>query len=144
MDVIMFAVTDCIGMSCSLGRQCKPGFSLSFLDIYGCHNVCSDYWHNYFLQPGQAVLTIAQTIFFRCLWVPSFFSVTRGATISLSLCRQYRPVISISFLYIYGCHNVWHNYFLQPGKAVLASAHSFFLLITMGAIIFVVATITTI
>ncbi len=34
-----------------------------------CQNVCSGHWHNYFLQPWQAVQASAQSIFLWCLWM---------------------------------------------------------------------------
>jgi hypothetical protein len=58
-NTYMFAAASGTTISCSLGRQYGPVLSLSFLDDYGCsmypYYVCSGLWHNYFLQPGQAV-----------------------------------------------------------------------------------------
>jgi hypothetical protein len=95
MGAIIFVGATSTTISWSLGKWIKPKLSPFFLDIYGCHYVCSD-----------------------CI------------TMSCSLSRQCKPGFSLSFLDIYGCHNVcsdyWHNYFLQPGQAVLVSPHYIF------------------
>jgi len=101
MDVILFALTDCISMSCSLGRQCKPGFSLSFLDIYGCHNVCSDYWHNFFLQYWP-VLSLYFLNVYGCHNVCSDY--WHNYFLQPGQCSFYLPLplLILSFLDIYG------------------------------------------
>jgi hypothetical protein len=41
------------------------------------------HYHNYFLQPGQAVRAIVQSIFLRCLWV-NFANAKHGLILLLS------------------------------------------------------------
>jgi hypothetical protein len=115
----MFALATGTTISHNYGTWYGPLFSLSFLDVY--LYVCSGYWHNYFLQPGQTVWATFWSIFpwCKCLYM---FALATGTTIQWHNCSVYCSLMSMCL----DCSGYWHSYFLQPRQTVQSAVQSIF------------------
>ncbi len=120
---IMFAVASDTTIACSLWKQYRPddyGCSLSFMFLF---------WFSFGTACGIIMFAMATDTTISCSLGKQYMPAALFVSLMIMVTVFFNDYVFVLILLWYSmwrhyiCSGHWHNYFMQPGKGVWASAH---------------------